>query len=131
MWMNVTLTSQLMPINRKINIGSENIISFRLTSSSNHWYRISNIIVWGKPGILVIIPFFFFFPRHQSRIFKLLKLVYTYTYSFLFTLFIVGLFVHSLPYGYPKLESLLGLSYISKDPLLVLDYRWSHNPPAY
>ena len=58
---------------------------------------------------------------------------------FVVTLFGVGFFIRSLPYGSQfsptwNLGSLLGLSQVpvfSQAPLLVLDYRWSHDPPTY
>ena len=58
---------------------------------------------------------------------------------FLVTLFRVGFFIRSLPYGSYfsptwNFGSLLGLSWVpvfSQGPLLVLDYRWSHIPPTY
>ena len=73
---DVTLTSQLMTSYRKTKIASEKIISYRVTSPSNHCCQIS-IIVRERPGILVTIHFPLFLSRH-SKIFKLLKQVYSY-----------------------------------------------------
>ena len=74
---DVTLTSQLMTSYRKINIASEKIINSRVFSRSNHHCCQINIIVRERPGISVIIRFFIFI-RRCSKIFKLLKPVYSY-----------------------------------------------------
>ena len=75
---DVTLTFQLMTSYRKINIASEKIIIYIVTSLSNHCCQIF-IIIQEKPEILVIIHFFLFLRCH-SKIFKLLKQVYSYLY---------------------------------------------------
>ena len=53
----VALTSHLMKTYREINIASEKIINYRVTSPSNHHCCQINIIVRERPGILVIIHF--------------------------------------------------------------------------
>ena len=75
---DVTLTFQLMTSYRKINIASEKIIIYIVTSLSNHCCQIF-IIIQEKPEISVIIHFFLFLRCH-SKIFKLLKQVYSYLY---------------------------------------------------
>ena len=75
---DVTLTFQLMTSNRKINIAIEKIINYIVTSLGNHCCQIF-MIVREKPEISVIIHFFLFLSRH-SKIFKLLKQVYSYPY---------------------------------------------------
>ena len=72
----VTLTSHLMMSYRKINIASEKIVNYRVTSpSKGHGYQI-NMIVRERPSILVIIDYLF--SSRYSNIFKLLKPVYSY-----------------------------------------------------
>ena len=66
-----TLTFQLMTLNRKINIASEKIINYRVTSQSNNCCQIS-IIVWERLGISVMIHFFLFL-RCYRKIFKFFK----------------------------------------------------------
>ena len=73
---SVTLTTQAMTSYRKINIESEKIINYRVISPSIYCCQIS-FIVRERPGILVIIDFFLFL-RWHSKIFKLLKPVYSY-----------------------------------------------------
>ena len=75
---DVTLTFQLMTSYRKINIASEKIIIYIVTSLSNHCCQIF-IIIQEKPEISVIIHFFLFLRCH-SKIFKLLKQAYSYLY---------------------------------------------------
>ena len=79
------------------------------------------------------------------RIFDVLaNIIFSYCHQqhshyYFFSLFRVGFFIGSLPYGSYfsptwNLGSLLGLSQVpvfSHAPLLVLDYKWSHNPPTY
>ena len=74
---DVKLTSQLMTSYKKINMASEKIINCRVTSPRNHCCQI-NFDVLERPGISIIIHFFLFLRRH-SKIFKLLKPVYSYT----------------------------------------------------
>ena len=64
---------------RKINIASEKIIIYIVTSLSNHCCQIF-IIIQEKREILVIIHFFLFLRCH-SKIFKLLKQVHSYPYT--------------------------------------------------
>ena len=83
---NVTLTSQLMTLCRRINIASEKITNYRVSSPRNHHCYQINIIIREKTGILGIINFFLF-QRHHSKIFKLLKrcivtLILTSLYQF-------------------------------------------------
>ena len=54
---------------QEINIVSEKIINYRVTSTSNHHCRQINIVVWERPGISVIMHFSLFL-RHHSKIFK-------------------------------------------------------------
>ena len=55
----VTLTSQLMTsYSKKINMASEKIINYEVTSPSNHRCCQINIIVWERAGVSLIIHFF-------------------------------------------------------------------------
>ena len=72
---DVTLTSQIMTSYRKIKITSEKIVNYRVTSPSNHCCQIS-FIVRERPGISAMMHFFLFLRCH-SKIFKLLKPVYS------------------------------------------------------
>ena len=74
---DVTLTSHLMTPYREINIASENIMNYRVTSPSNHHCCQIDIKVRERPGISVIIHFSLFLRRY-SKIFKLLEPVYSY-----------------------------------------------------
>ena len=73
---DITLTPHQMTLYRKIDITSEKVISYRVTSPSKHCCQIS-IIVSERPGIFVIIHCFLFLGRH-TKMFKSLKLVYSY-----------------------------------------------------
>ena len=77
----VTLTFHQMTSYRKINIACQKIISYRVISTTNHHCCQINIIVRERPRILFIIRFSLFL-RHQNKIFKLIKPVYTFS-SFL------------------------------------------------
>ena len=60
----------------KIKVTSEKITNYRVNTPSNHDYCQINIIVQRRSKILVIIHFFFFV-KCRSKIFKLLKRVYS------------------------------------------------------
>ena len=60
----------------KIKVTSEKITNYRVNTPSNHHYCQINIIVQRRSKILVIIHFFFFV-KCRSKIFKLLKRVYS------------------------------------------------------
>ena len=77
---DIIVTPQLLTSYKKINIVSEKIINYRVTSQSHNCCQIS-IIVREGPGILVIYIFFFFLKCH-SKIFKLLEPVYSYACIF-------------------------------------------------
>ena len=72
---DITLTSQQMTSYKKINIASRKIVNYRVTFPSNDCCQIS-FTVRERPGISVIIHFFLFLRRH-SKIFKLLKPMYS------------------------------------------------------
>ena len=71
---DIILIYQLLASYKKINIASEEIINYRVTSQSHNCCQIS-IIVRERTGISVI--FFFLFLRCHSKIFKLLEPVYS------------------------------------------------------
>ena len=60
---------------QEINIASETIINYRVTSPSNHSLRKTWNFGYNT---------FFFFLRSPSKIFKLLKPIHTYTYTLLY-----------------------------------------------
>ena len=75
---DVTLRSQLITSYRKINMTSEKIIDYRVTSPSNQLFQIS-FIVRESPEISVIKYFFLSISlRCHNKIFKLPKPVYSY-----------------------------------------------------
>ena len=75
---DVTLRSQLITSYRKINMTSEKIIDYRVTSPSNQSFQIS-FIVRESPEISVIKYFFLSISlRRHNKIFKLPKPVYSY-----------------------------------------------------
>ena len=64
---DVTLSSQIMASQRKVNIASEKIINYRVTSPSNNICQI-RILAGERPGISVIICCFPFARQEQVHV---------------------------------------------------------------
>ena len=62
---NITMTSQIMPSYKKINIASEKILNYRVTSPNNHCCLLSNSIL---AGISVIICCFLFLRKERVHV---------------------------------------------------------------